>query len=260
MSELQGKVALVTGAGRAIGREIALELAERGADVVLAARSEDAMKEVAGLIDGLGRKALVVVMDLADEPSIVEGVKQALAAFGRIDVLVHNSGVGGPTKSLVDLTAADWDETFAVNVTGTVLLTREVLPGMLERRSGSVVVVGSVTGKRPLVNRTPYAASKLALVGLVRSLAAEVGPSGVRVNVVSPGAVAGERFDWVVQAQSEARGVSPEEVREEFNASSPLRRMVEARDVATAVAFLASDRAAAITGEDMNVNAGIGMF
>lgn len=259
-SDLVGKTALVTGGGRAIGKEIALELAERGANVVLAARSEEAMSEVAELIRKAGRRALVVVMDLANEHSIKVGVQRAIAEFGHLDVLVNNSGVGGPTKSLVDLTAKEWEETFSVNVTGSVLLTREVLPSMLGRGSGSVIFVGSVTGKRPLVNRTPYAASKMAVVGLARSLAAEVGPSGVRVNVVSPGAVAGERFDWVLKTQAESRGISVEEVREEFTSSSPLRRMVEPRDVAAAVAFLASDRSMSITGEDMNVNAGIGMF
>lgn len=257
---LTGAVALVSGGGRAIGREISLHLAGKGADVVLAARSVSAMEEVADQIRALGRRASVVEMDLSDERSVTQGVEKALAEFGQVDVLVNNSGVGGPSKPLTDLSVEEWEETFRVNVTGGFLLCRSVLPSMISRRKGSVVFIGSMTGKRPLVNRTPYAASKLAIVGLVRTLAAEVGPHGVRVNVVSPGAVEGERLEWVLTQQAEARGITIEQAREEFASSSPLRRLVTATDVAASVAFLASDEAGAITGEDLNVNTGVAMY
>jgi len=257
---LENSVAVVTGAGRAIGREIALHLAAEGADVVLAARSVGAMEEAAAKIRDTGRRALVVSMDLADPSSVAAGAMRALDEFGRVDVLVNNSGVGGPSKPLWEIEPAEWEDTFRVNVTGTYLACRAFLPSMIEAGHGAVVVIGSMTGKRPLVNRTPYAASKMALVGLVRTLATEVGPSGVRVNLISPGAVEGERLDWVLEQQAAARGVSVEAARADFSSASPLHRLVTAQDVARATAFLASPQAAAITGEDLNVSAGLAMY
>ena len=257
---LDGQVAAVTGAGTGIGREISLRLAAEGADVVLTGRSTGAMEEVAGLVRAAGRRALPLAMDLRDPDSIAAAAKAAEAEFGRVDVLVNNSGVGGPSAPLVDMPLDEWEDTFRVNVTGTMLACKAFLPGMLARRSGSVVVIGSVTGKRPLVNRTPYAASKTALIGLVRTLAWEVGASGVRVNLVSPGGVEGARIDWVLEQQAVSRGITVEQARAEFAGGAALQRLTSPQDVADAVAFLASPRAAAITGEDLNVSAGLVMY
>lgn len=171
------------------------------------------MEEVAAQLRADGREALVVSMDLRDPLSIDAAAEQTLKKFGRIDVLVNNSGVGGPSKPMWEISPSEWGETFDVNVTGTFLCCRAFLPAMIDRRVGSIVVIGSMTGKRPLVNRTPYASSKMALVGLVRTSAAEVGPMGIRVNLVSPGGVEGQRLDWVIHQQAIARGVSVETVR-----------------------------------------------
>ena len=257
---LHGAVAVVTGAGTGIGREISLRLAAEGADVVLTGRSTDAMEEVAGQVRAQGRRALAVAMDLRDPASIEAAARTAEKEFGRVDVLVNNSGVGGPSKPLWEMGVEEWEDTFRVNVTGTMLACKAFLPGMIARRSGSVVVIGSVTGKRPLVNRTPYAASKTALIGLVRTLAWEVGPHGIRVNLVSPGGVEGERINWVLEQQAKARGISVEEARADFAEGSPLKRLVRAGDVADTVAYLASPRAASITGDDINVSAGLAMY
>ena len=257
---LEGQVAAVTGAGTGIGREISLRLAAEGADVVLTGRSTGAMEEVAELVRAGGRRALPVAMDLRDPDSITGAAKAAESEFGRVDVLVNNSGVGGPSAPLVDMPLDEWEDTFRVNVTGTMLACKAFLPGMLARRSGSVVVIGSVTGKRPLVNRTPYAASKTALIGLVRTLAWEVGASGVRVNLVSPGGVEGARIDWVLEQQAVSRGITVEQARAEFAGGAALQRLTRPQDVADAVTFLASPRAAAITGEDLNVSAGLVMY
>lgn len=254
---LQDKVAVVTGAGRGIGREIAVTLAREGADVALASRDEAALRETLALVEGLGRKGLVAVTDVGDAASVEDSARKVLERFGRVDALVNNSGVGGPSAALWETDPGDWEATFAVNVTGTFLCCRAFLPSMVERRSGAVVIIGSMTGKRPLWGRSPYAASKLALVGLTRTLALETGPHGVRVNLVSPGAVEGERIEWMMRKQAEGRGVTVEEVRAELAQGSPLNRLVAAGDVAAAAAFLASDRARSITGEDLNVSAGL---
>jgi NAD(P)-dependent dehydrogenase (short-subunit alcohol dehydrogenase family) len=257
---LDGAVAAVTGAGTGIGREIALRLAGEGADVVLAGRSVGAMEEVAEQIRTGGRRAFPVAMDLRDPASIEAAAKAAEKEFGRVDVLVNNSGVGGPSRPMWEIDLDEWEDTFRVNVTGTFLACKAFLPGMVARRSGAVVVVGSVTGKRPLVNRTPYAASKTALIGMVRTLAWELGPHGIRVNLVSPGGVEGERINWVLEQQALARGITVEEARADFAEGSPLKRLVSAADVADTVAYLASPRAASITGDDINVSAGLAMY
>jgi NAD(P)-dependent dehydrogenase (short-subunit alcohol dehydrogenase family) len=257
---LKDKVAVVTGSGRGIGRAIALAYAREGADLVLAARSIEALNETKATVESLGRKALLVPTDVRHEESVHNLAQQALGHFGRIDVLVNNSGIGGPTAPLWEITPADWQETFAVNVTGVYLCCRAFLPAMIEQRSGCIVIIGSMTGKRPLFGRTPYAASKMALVGLTRTLAWEVGSYGIRVNVISPGPVEGERIAWVIRKQAEAKGISIDEARRELTSSSPLGRLIPPGDIAEAAVFLASDKAVSITGEDLNVSAGTVMY
>jgi NAD(P)-dependent dehydrogenase (short-subunit alcohol dehydrogenase family) len=257
---LDGAVAVVTGAGTGIGREISLRLATDGADVVLAGRSTGPMEEVAERVRAAGRRAHVVRVDLREPASIEAAAKEVQEAFGRVDVLVNNSGVGGPSAPLWEIDPEEWEETFRVHVTETFLVCRAFLPGMVQRGSGSVVVIGSMTGKRPLINRTPYAASKTALIGLVRTLAWEAGAHGIRVNLVSPGPVEGQRIQWVLEQQAKARGITFEQAKDDFTSGSPLKRLVPASDVADAVAYLASSRSASVTGEDLNVSAGLTMY
>ncbi len=258
--ELHDKIAVVTGGGRGIGRAIALAYAREGAELVLAARSKEALEETKAMVEALGRRALVVPTDIRQEESVRDLAEQTISAFGRLDILVNNSGVAGPSATLWEISPAEWEGTFAVNVTGTFLCCRAFLPSMIERRSGCIVILSSMTGKRPLYARTPYAASKMALVGLARTLAWEVGPYGIRVNTSSPGPVEGERIEWVIRKQAEAQGISLEEARRQFTSSSPLVRLIPASDVAEAAVFLASDKAASITGEDLNVSAGTVMY
>jgi NAD(P)-dependent dehydrogenase (short-subunit alcohol dehydrogenase family) len=257
---LEGKVTVVTGAGQGLGRAIALRCAAEGAQIALAARSNELLAEVAELIEASGGRALAVPTDLRDPAQVSRLAETVTRELGPADVLVNNSGIGGPTAVLWEIEPEDWEETLRVNLTGTFLCCRAFLPGMVQRRSGSVVVIGSVTGKRPLIGRTPYCASKLGLVGLVRTLAWEAGEHGIRVNLISPGPVAGERLDRVIAAQAEVKGISSEDAREQFAAGSPLRRLVAPEDVAEAVVFLASDVSASVTGEDLNVSAGLAMY
>lgn len=242
------RLVAVTGAGGGIGRAIALAFAADGADVLLCGRSTDRLHAVAGEIDG---RATVLALDVTDEDAVAK-----LADAGPVDVLCANSGVAGPTAPLWEITPAQWQETFAVNVFGAYLCARAVLPGMIARGGGSVVFTGSITGRRPLSGRTPYAASKTALIGLTRTLAAEAGPHGVRVNLVSPGPVGGPRVDAVIAAQAQARGLPEHEVRAGMLAGQPLGRFVTAEEVAAAVTYLAGPGASGITGQDLVVAAG----
>ena len=257
---LKDKIVVITGGGQGLGRVIALAFAREGADLVLASRSVEALQETMAEVESLGRQALVVATDIRHEDSVRNLAEQALARFGRIDILVNNTGITGPTAPLWEITPAEWEETFAVNVTGAYLCCRAFLPSMIERRSGSILFISSMTGKRPLFGRTPYAAGKLALVGLARTLAWETGPYGIRVNVISPGPIEGERVERVIRNQAQAEGISEDEARRRFTSSSPLGRLVPPGDIADAVVFLASDKAASITGEDSNVSAGTVMY
>ncbi|NJM05848.1 SDR family oxidoreductase [Candidatus Gracilibacteria bacterium] len=257
---LHDTVAVVTGGGRGIGRAIALAYAQAGAHVVLAARSIEHLHTTQAEVAALGGQVLSIATDVTQPDSVAALANQTLNHFGRVDVLVNNSGVGGPSGSLWELDLADWEATFAVNVTGVFLCCQAFLPAMIARRSGSIVLIGSVTGKRPLPGRTPYAASKLALVGLLRTLAWEIGPHGLRVNLISPGPVEGERIEWVIQKQAELQGVSLETARRAFTNDLPLGRLLRAEEIAATALFLASDQAAGITGEDINVAAGMAMY
>lgn len=257
---MNDRVVVVTGAGGGIGRAIALAFAREGDTVVLAARRVELLRESARMVEGDGGRALVVPTDVTDATS-VEALASAVAdRFGRVDVVVNNSGIGGPSAPLWQVDPDEWRATFDVNVTGVFLVCRAFLPAMIEAGSGSVIVIGSISGKRPLHGRSAYTASKMALVGLTRTLASEAGPHGIRVNLISPGFVEGARIDWVIDRQAETRGVSPEAVRAEMEALSPLGRLTQAGDVAATAVFLASPAAAAVTGIDLNVNAGVVMY
>ena len=253
-------VAVITGAGRGIGREIALGLAGVGADVVLAGRDPATLDATAEVAADAGAATLCVPTDVTSEEQVAALATATSERFGAPDVLVANSGVGGPSGPLWELDRAGWDETFAVNVTGVFLTARAFLPAMLASGYGSIVVIGSMTGKRPLWGRSPYAASKLALVGLVRTLALETAAAGVRVNLVSPGPVEGDRMEWAFRAQAEGRGISVEDARAEMVAQIPLGRLIEPSEVADAVVSLTLGDLSAVTGADLNVSGGMVMY
>jgi NAD(P)-dependent dehydrogenase (short-subunit alcohol dehydrogenase family) len=254
------RVTIVTGASQGIGRAIAEAFGREGDAVVLAARHRANLEETARLVEAAGGEATIVETDVTDLASVEAMTAAAIDRYGRIDVLVNNSGIGGPSGVLWELDPAEWEETQAVNVRGVFFGCRAVIPHMIEQGGGSIVVIGSISGKRPLYGRTAYTTSKMALVGLVRTLATEAGPHGIRVNAISPGFVAGPRIDWVIKAQAEARGLTEDEVRAEFEGQSPLEKLTQAGDIADMCVFLASDQATSITGTDMNVNAGVVMY
>jgi len=259
-------VAVVTGANRGIGRAITVALAAAGFTVAAGARDPAtvagtvAAAEKAGTAaPGQAGAAVPVACDVCDEASVAAMAGHA-ERLGPVRVVVANAGIAGPTAPLHEITLADWRETIATDLDGVFLTFRAFIPAMIERRDGSLIAISSMTGKRPLHGRTPYAAAKMGVIGLVRTLAAELGPDGVRVNAICPGAVTGPRIEDVLARQAEARGITKEAVRAEMTGLSPLRRLVQAEEVAAACVFLASGGSAAITGEDLNVSAGVVMY
>lgn len=264
MSDLTKKVALITGASRAIGRSIALALADAGAQVILTGRDMAGLAETARLIQAspnyLGSSPLISRLDQVDSASIDDSVQKTLDTFGQIDVLVNNSGITGKSAALWELSEDDWDETMDTNLKGAFLVSKAVIPSMISRKSGSIVFLGSVTGKRPLVHRSVYAASKLGMLGMVRTLAGELGPHGVRANLISPGYVDGTRLDWVIEQVAGVEKITPEQMRAKWLELVPLGKFVTPEDIAEGVLFLSSDRSSAITGIDLNISGGLVMY
>lgn len=252
-------VAVVTGANRGIGRAITVALAAAGFTVAASARDPASLADTIAEAEQAGGIAVPVGCDVCDEASVA-GLAGWAGQLGPVRAVVANAGIAGPTAPLHEITLADWRETIATDLDGVFLTFRAFIPAMIERRNGSLIAISSITGKRPLYGRTPYAAAKMGVIGLVRTLATELGPYDIRVNAICPGLVAGPRIDEVLARQAAARGLTAEAVRAEVDGLSPLRRMVRAEEVAAACVFLASGGSAAITGEDLNVTAGVVMY
>jgi 3-oxoacyl-[acyl-carrier protein] reductase len=191
---LKDKVALVTGAGRGIGKAISLRFAEEGASLILCARTASQLQEVTDAIRSIGRPCLSAVVDVAKEDEVKRLVRDGLDQFGQIDILVNNAGISNP-KPFLETSNADWDEAIDVNLKGVVFCARAVLPSMLQRGSGAVVNIASAAGLRGLPGSPAYTASKFAVVGLTQALADEVMQKGIRVNVICPGPVKTELLD-----------------------------------------------------------------
>lgn len=231
-----GRTALVTGGGTGLGREIALALLCHGARVIIAGRRAAPLAETITVVESGATMCRAALVDVADWRSV-----DALAielADETISILVNNAGIGGPVAPLIDIEPGDWDDVFATNVRGMYLMCRAFLPAMIERGSGDVINLASVSGKRPLAMRTPYTASKMAVIGLTTTLAAEVGPLGITVNSLSPGPVRGERMSRNFRLESERLGITEAAAERAFVSRGTLGRMIEEDEVGQAVVLM----------------------
>lgn len=259
-SDSSGPVAVVTGADRGIGRAIAVRLAQEGYSVAATARRTASLDETCASVQATGRRAVAIACDVRDERSVALMAARVESTLGAVHTVVANAGVAGPTLPMHELPLAEWRDCVATDLDGVFLTFRAFVPGLIARRSGCLIAISSMTGKRPLSGRTPYAASKMGVIGLVRTLAVELGPYNVRVNAICPGAVAGPRIGEVIRSQAELLGISEEAALATFTGSSPLRQLVRAEEIAAACAYLVSDGAGSVTGEDLNVTAGVVMY
>lgn len=254
------RTAIVTGGGSGIGQAISMELAARGFDIVIADIDESAMDETANLIEAKGQIARPIYTDLGDEDSVASTIEAVTETSDSIEALVNNAGIAGPTAPCEEVSTDEWEQTMAVNLAGPFAMCRSVLPYMKNAGYGRIVNIASVTGKRPLVNRTPYATTKMGLIGFTRTLAAEVGSYDINVNSVCPGSVDGPRIKRVFEKQAESTNRSYEQVRSDVEEESSRGELVQREDVANLVAFLCSSKADRITGQDLNVSAGKVMY
>jgi NAD(P)-dependent dehydrogenase (short-subunit alcohol dehydrogenase family) len=258
MGRVQDRIAIVTGAAKGMGREICLTLAREGAHLVLAAREAAPLADLSREIEKQGRRALVHPTDVTDEAAVKNLVARALDAFGgRVDILVNGAGITGPVETPVwEIAAEAWDEVLGVNVKGTFLPIKHVLPAMIAQRYGKIVNISGTSGLRGYKLRAAYSSSKWALRGLTRTVALETGPYNVNVNAVHPGIVDGPRMQRLCREKARKRGWTPEQVYDEYVQEMALRRVTSAQDIADTVCFLASDDAKNITGQSIAVDGG----
>ena len=254
--ELEGQVAIVTGAGRGIGRATALELARMGANIVVAELDKDNAERTAGEVRATGRSALVLSTDVTSRTSLAAMAERALAEFGRIDVLVNNAGIYRAAATL-DVTEDHWDAVMNINARAVFFASQAVLPAMIAKKRGNIISLASLAGKIGSRTNLPYNASKAAVISITKSLAIAHAADGIRANCVCPGFVQTDMWTAVAREQGALLGMSPEAFTEQRVAQVPLGRMERPEDVANVIGFLASSKASYMTGQAINVTGGI---
>lgn len=250
---LAGRTAIVSGGGNGLGRAIARGLVAHGARVIVTGRHAETLAETVESAPGSSESWRAEVVDVTDASSVAS-LRETLADES-ISILVNNAGIAGPVQPLVDIDPAEWDAVFHTNVRGVFLMCQAFLPSMLREGSGDIINIASVSGKRPLPLRTPYAASKMAVIGLTATLGAEVGPRGIRVNSLSPGPVRGERMARNFALESRQLGISVEEAEARFASRSAQGRLIEESEVGAAV--VAMLQMTGLCSADIDLSAGM---
>src|SRR5215475_7609309 len=254
--ELEGQVAIVTGAGRGIGRATALELARLGADIVVAELDRANAERTAAEVQALGRRASVVPTDVTSRADLALMVERTRADFGRIDVLVNNAGIYRAALP-IEITEEHWDAVMTINAKAVFFASQAVLPTMIAQKSGAIVSLASMAGRIGSVANLPYNASKAAVISITKSLALAHAADGIRVNCVCPGFVETDMWTAVSREISGLMGLTVEEFNKRRLAQVPLGRMERPEDVAGVIGFLASPRAGYMTGQALSVDGGL---
>src|SRR5690242_16222936 len=254
--KLHGRVALITGASRGIGRAIAQGYAKEGAVIAVTARTEEALDSLVEELRPHGGKTLAVRADLSDSAAPDQIVRQVLEAFGTIDILVNNAGIGSSSspKPVVDFDDDFWNKTLALNLTAPYKLSKAVLPFMLRAKRGRIINIASINGKLPALHGAAYTASKHGVLGLTRALALEVAQDGITVNAICPGPVRTEMNNRRIEYDAKRLGVPAEELETRM---TPIGRRLEAEEIVPMALLLASDESSAITGQAFNVCGGV---
>ena len=254
---LEGKTALITGASRNIGREVALTFAREGADLILNTRSSQSeLDEVAGKCRELGVKTHTVLADVSDSASVSKMVAEGIQALGKVDILVNNVAAR-PHKPILEVTDEEWHDTLAINMHAAFYLCKAVLPGMMERKTGSIIALGGQSAITGRPGTSIVTTAKTGVLGLMRAVAAEMAPYNIRANMVNPGSTDTSRGnpEWYPEFQAGVERGSSEHLKE-----IPMGRQATVQDIANACLFFASDESGYITGDSVNVMGGRYIF
>lgn len=256
--KLKGKVTIVTGAGRGIGRGIALRLAQDGADVVVNDINKENVNKVVKEIEGLGRKALGIVADVSNGAAVYAMVEQTVAEFGQLDIMVANAGIA-QVKQAIEITEEDWDKVFAVNAKGVFLCDQAAAKQMIKQKKGKIINCASIAGHSGFSLLSHYSATKFAVVGFTQALAKELGPHGITVNAYCPGIVGTDMWDLIDEKMGPYLGLPKGETLKKYSELITLGRVETPEDVACLVSYLASSDADYMTGQAINICGGIVM-
>jgi NAD(P)-dependent dehydrogenase (short-subunit alcohol dehydrogenase family) len=256
---LTGKIALVTGAGKGLGATIAASLRGQGASLTLCGRDEAALEHHAVMIDAnaTGQKSLTIVCDVLDEQSVRQMVAATVEQFGRLDILVNSAGGTGPIETPVQEYPLDgFRQVLELNVLGTFITCKAVVPVMIERGGGRIVNIAGTSGLHGYANRVGYSASKWAVRGLSRTLALELGPHQITVNTVCPNVTHGDRMETIISTKARKLNKTQQQVYDDFTTETALGRFIDAVDIAEAVSYLVGESGRSVTGQDIVVDAG----
>jgi NAD(P)-dependent dehydrogenase (short-subunit alcohol dehydrogenase family) len=253
-TRLKDKVTIITGGGQGIGKAIAKAFVQEGATVVLAARTLSNLEAAVKEFQAMGGKAMAIQTDVTDEKQVIRMVSETIKAYGKIDILVNNSGIGGPTCNVVDMKLEEWNQILAIDLTGSMLCAREVLKHMIPRKGGIIINLGaeggrSGDGRSGYPMRAGYCCAKMGVIGLTETLAQEVGEYNIRVNCISAAAVKGDRFVRVITGRANALGIPFEEALDREMRNYSLKRPTEEYELGNLAVFLASDESSGITGQ-----------
>ena len=253
---LEGKVALVSGIGPGMGRDISLAFAREGADVALGGRTLSKLEGVAAEVEALGRRAFPVVCDIADEAACATAAEQVAEALGGIDILVNNAYDGGDAKAFMDADMERWRQTMEVNLFGSLHMTRACVPHLAAKGDGRVIMINSMSVQRIQPKWGAYVASKGALASVTKTLALELGEQGIRVNGIHPGYIYGDSVEWYFNHLAEKRGITFQEVYDEVASETCLGYLPHSEEIAGTAVFFASPLAKPVTGQMIGVNGG----
>lgn len=257
--KLQDRVTIITGGNGGLGRSIAMAYVKEGAKVVLAARNEETLAKVHEEIAALGADVISVPTDVASEADCKRLFERTMDRYGRVDILVNNAGISGPTGSVAEISLEDWNTTLNIDITGAFLCTKEAANIMIPQKSGNIINVSSIFGKRAYPYRSPYAVAKWGLIGFTQSVAAELGKFNIRVNAICPGPVQGPRIERVWKKRAEVRNVPWEVIQDKMIRMAALRRIPTEDEVGKVALFLASDDSNSMSGQSLNVSCGTEM-
>ena len=253
---LEGKVAVISGVGPGMGRDIAVLFAEHGADLVLGARTQASCEAVAAEVRALGRRAEVVALDITSAESCRAAAATAVSALGGLDILVNNAFHDGNHKTFEASTLDEWKTTMDVNLWGTLQMTEAVVPAMVERGGGRIVMINSMSAHRIQARYGAYATSKGALETATKALAIELGVHGIRVNGVFPGYIWGDKVAMYFEHLAKKAGITPEEHYRRIADETALKYLPPSSEIAGSVLFFASDLSRPVTGQGLGVDAG----